>query len=299
MGRLECPEEALHVRKVLRAPPIDKRGADALASPSASLADGDQPETRRQIFMGNRSELTQESREKAEEVLEYRFNNPRWLAEALTHASVADDRRHSNERLEFLGDAILGAVICEHLFHAYPDWLEGELTKTKSTVVSRQVCAEIAAHLGLPDLMTLGKGMTGRPGLPSSLGAAVFESVVAGIYLDGGLEEARRFVLRHMEPYIHEAASSAHQKDFKSLLQQYAQKNLPDLPTYVLLEEHGPDHAKEFKVCVEVAGQRYRAVWGSSKKQAEQQAALATMEALGLVEMDDAGRVQLLAHDIE
>src|SRR5215213_4659838 len=115
-------------------------------------------------------------------MLEYRFRDHNLLKEALTHASIADDRRLSNERLEFLGDAVLGLVVCHRLFEIYPDYLEGDLTKLKSAVV--------ANALGLTDLIFVGKGMTGRTGSaarPSSLAAGVFESIIAAIYLDGGL----------------------------------------------------------------------------------------------------------------
>ena len=115
-------------------------------------------------------------------ILGYRFNDPELLVEALTHASSAGDRLNSNERMEFLGDAILGFVVCEYLFGQFPDFLEGDLTKIKSAVVSRRACAEISNQINLADMLNLGKGMTGRLGLPSSVAAAVFESVIAAIW---------------------------------------------------------------------------------------------------------------------
>ncbi|MEM9882563.1 MAG: ribonuclease III [Planctomycetota bacterium] len=228
-----------------------------------------------------------------EELLGYRFTDPQLLREALTHASVADNRLASNERMEFLGDAILGYVVCERLFVAYPDLLEGDMTKIKSAVVSRRVCAKITKSLGLDKRLNLGKGMAGRPGLPSSVAAAVYESIIAAIYLDGGIEAARSFILQHVEPYIVEAAASAHQQNFKSVLQQMAQKHLPSNPTYLLLDEKGPDHAKAFEVCVEIEGRRYAAAWANSKKQAEQEAALLALIELGLARHDDNGHIEL------
>ncbi len=231
--------------------------------------------------------------DKAAEVLGYRFKNPALLKEALTHASVAGDRLQSNERMEFLGDAILGFVVCEFLYNNYPDLLEGDLTKIKSAVVSRRVCAKISQATDMASMLDLGKGMAGRSELPSSVAAAVLESLIAAIYLDGGMEAARDFVLRHMIPFIEEAADSAHQHNFKSVLQQYAQKRLPANPVYILLDEKGPDHCKCFEVCVELDGRRSASAWANSKKQAEQQAALNALVELGLAQITDDGRVRL------
>lgn len=235
--------------------------------------------------------------EETYQVLGYRFKNTDLLQEALTHASLADDRRNSNERMEFLGDAILGYVVCEYLYQNYPDLLEGDMTKIKSAVVSRRVCAQITLAINLDGLLNLGKGMAGRPGLPSSVAAAVLESIIAAIYLDGGMEAARDFVVRQVEPYIHEAAASAHQQNFKSVLQQLSQKLLPCNPSYVLLDEKGPDHAKAFEVCIEIEGRRFGSAWANSKKQAEQQAALNALTELGLASEDEAGLVHLAEPD--
>ena len=237
--------------------------------------------------------ISDDIRLRAERALGYSFSNGELLAEALTHASVAEHRLTSNERLEFLGDAILGSVVCEYLFHHYKDYLEGELTKIKSAVVSRKVCAEISCAIGLTELLSLGKGMSGRSDLPSSLAAAVYEALVAAIYLDGGREPAQDFILRHMAPVIREAAESAHQHNFKSVLQQYAQRQLSALPTYRLLDQQGPDHSKQFQVAAEIGGHRYAGAWGASKKQAEQQAALLALQELALVRIDPDGEVHM------
>ena len=162
----------------------------------------------------------------AQHVLGYLFRDAQLLREALTHASSADHRLKSNERLEFLGDAILGYVVCEELYRAYPNLLEGDLTKIKSAVVSRRVCAKVTRSIRLEELLNLGKGMTSRPGLPPSVAAAVFESIIAAIYLDGGMDAARDFILRHLRPYIEDAANSEHQQNFKSVLQQLTQQCL-------------------------------------------------------------------------
>jgi len=229
----------------------------------------------------------------AHQVLGYLFRDTALLRAALTHASSADHRLQSNERLEFLGDAILGYVVCEELYHAYPDLLEGDLTKIKSVVVSRRTCAEITQSIHLEDLLNLGKGMTSRPGLPSSVAAAVFESIIAAIYLDGGMDAAREFILRHLRPYIDDAANSEHQQNFKSVLQQLAQQCLEHPVTYVLLDAKGPDHAKAFEVCVEIDGRRFDSAWANNKKQAEQAAALGALRGLGLAD-DGADEVHLI-----
>ena len=192
---------------------------------------------------------------------------------ALTHASGAAHRLASNERLEFLGDAILGAVVCDLLFRQYPEYLEGDLTRLKSIVVSRQTCAKISEAMGLRDFLILGKGMTTCPVVPSSLLANVFESLIAAIYLDGGVEPASRFIRKHVEPEIELAADGELGENYKSLLQQVAQREHGTTPVYQLLDEKGPDHSKCFKISAQVGSRRYQGAWGRNKKEAEQRAA--------------------------
>lgn len=210
----------------------------------------------------------------------YQFKSIPLLRSALTHASGAQHRLASNERLEFLGDAILGAVVCEVLFSRYPEYLEGELTKIKSVVVSRQTCAKISDALGLKEFLILGKGMTTHPTIPMSLLADVFESLVAAIYLDGGNEASRQFILRHMGPEIELAAGGDHGGNYKSVLQQLAQREYGMTPTYQLLDEKGPDHSKCFKIAAQVGRNRYQPSWGRNKKEAEQRAALNALSEL-------------------
>ncbi len=227
-------------------------------------------------------------RRKAENALGYRFLKPELLARALTHASTAGSRLDSNERLEFLGDAVLGIVVCEMIFRRYPQYLEGEMTKVKSLAVSRQTCAEVSSRLGLERLLILGRGMQTNAPLPSSLGAAAIESVIGAIYLDGGFEAAAAFLRPLMTDVIERAANSGHQENFKSVLQQHAQQTSGQTPQYRILDEQGPDHAKSFRICVEINGRRFEPCWGNSKKKAEQDAALAALKELGVVkEMED------------
>ena len=211
--------------------------------------------------------------ERCQERLDYRFRNESLLHSALTHASGALHRLASNERLEFLGDAILGSVVCEILFHNYPELLEGELTKIKSVVVSRQTCAKISEALRLDEFLILGKGMTCHPTIPSSLLSDVFESLIAAIYLDGGDSAARTFIETHLGPEIEMAASGENGCNYKSQLQQFAQREYGNTPTYQLLDEKGPDHSKCFKISAQIGRDRYQPAWGRNKKEAEQRAA--------------------------
>jgi len=229
----------------------------------------------------------------AEQLLGHRFADKDLLVKALTHASVADTRLESNERLEFLGDAVLGLVVCEYLHQKYGDLLEGELTKIKSSVVSRRTCADIAGAMGLDELLRLGKGLADRHSLPKSVLAAVYESLIGALHVDGGIDIARKFILKGMKETIKRAAGSGHQYNFKSVLQQTAQEELGQQPQYLVLDEKGPDHAKCFEVCVELGARRFQSCWGASKKQAEQQAALEALLELGFAERRDDGEVRL------
>lgn len=227
-------------------------------------------------------------REKAEAVLGYTFKNPQILLESLTHASIADNRLNSNERMEFLGDAVLDLVVCEALYLKFPSYLEGDLTKVKSAVVSRRTCAEVSNETGLTDLLIIGKGISNREMMPSSLAAAVYESVVAALYLDGGFDVVKEYVLRTMTPKINDIASNSHQQNYKALLQQHAQQMLGATPMYELMDEKGPDHSKCFEVCVTIAGRRYESAWGMNKKIAEQKAALVALRELGVIDEAEA-----------
>jgi ribonuclease-3 len=186
--------------------------------------------------------------------------------------------------MEFLGDAVLDLVICEALYLKFPQYLEGDLTKLKSAVVSRRTCAEVSREIKLDELLIIGKGISSRADMPPSLAAAVYESIVAALYLDGGFDVAKTFVLRTMSPKVDSIAATVHQQNYKAVLQQYAQKTLGGTPLYELLDEKGPDHSKCFEVCVTVDGRRFSSGWGTNKKMAEQKAALLALEELGLME---------------
>jgi ribonuclease-3 len=224
--------------------------------------------------------------ERCQKLIGYSFQSPELLALALTHASVATTRVESNERMEFLGDAVLGVVVCQELYERYEDLLEGQMTKIKSAVVSRRTCAVIAEEKGIAELLFLGKGMPRPDRLPQSVAAAVFEAIIGAVYLDGGLEAARRFIIDAVGPFIDEAFETEHQRNYKSLLQQHSQRRWGTTPDYQLLDEKGPDHSKCFEVAVSIGGRHFSSAWGMSKKDAEQEAARRALRELGLMEAE-------------
>jgi len=207
----------------------------------------------------------------------YSFREPQLLAQALTHSSIKTEDNPSNERLEFLGDSVLGLVMTEFLYNYFQDHDEGELTQIKSFVVSTQVLAQESERLKLTAFYNVGKGVTRKRTMPVSLQANVFEAVVAAIYKDGGLESARRFILRNLFHHVLSVAENQHPKNWKSLLQQYAQKELNLTPTYKVIEEKGPDHVKSFIVIAMLGKVPGKTGLGRSKKEAEQIAARETL----------------------
>jgi len=237
--------------------------------------------------------LNQDQIDQAQTILKHTFADQDLLQRAFVHASVTDSRIDSNERLEFLGDAILGMFVCERIFRQYPKYLEGEMTKIKSHAVSRAACAEIAIEVGLDQLIRVGKGMQSQPTLPASLAAAITEAVIAALYLDGGMEAVVRFLEPLIDPLIDAAVDSGHQHNFKSVLQQHVQRLHGVSPSYHILDERGPDHEKSFQIGVEVRGENYEPSWGQSKKQAEQEAAKNALHAMGVVEICDEGNAHM------
>jgi ribonuclease III len=217
--------------------------------------------------------------DECQDVIGYRFRQPELLRAALTHTSGANTRLASNERMEFLGDSVLGLVCCEQLYQRFPEYQEGDLTKVKSAVVSRRTCARISKKLHLGEFLFMGRGMHAQYDVPSNLLADVFESLVAAIYLDGGLDAAKKFILKYLIPEIEDAAGDGH-GNYKSILQQVAQRQYGDTPKYRVLDEQGPDHNKCFKVSAEIARHYYPAAWGANKKEAEQKAAMNALAAI-------------------
>jgi ribonuclease-3 len=212
--------------------------------------------------------------------LGYRFRDPQFLVQALTHSSIKTLDNPSNERLEFLGDSVLGLVMTEFLYNYFNERDEGELTQIKSVVVSTTTLAAESERLKLSYFYNVGKGVTRKRNLPVSLQANVFEAAVAAIYKDGGLEPARRFIIRNLFHRVLEVVEDEHQKNYKSLLQQWAQKEINVTPTYRVIAERGPDHLKHFEVVAVVARETFKAGVGRSKKEAEQ---IAAQEALSVL----------------
>lgn len=212
--------------------------------------------------------------------LGYQFRDLALLEKALTHSSMRTSSLESNERLEFLGDSVLAMVVAQRIFECYPDDSEGEMTKIKSVVVSRKTLANISKALSLHSFMAIGKGITSHRKIPLSLHGNVLEAIIGAIYLDGGLEPARGFILKHLDAEIERVEQGRHGANYKSVLQQHSQRHMGAAPTYRVVSEHGPDHGKSFEVVALIKGEAYGVGWGSTKKEAEQHAAQKTLEIL-------------------
>ena len=221
--------------------------------------------------------------EQCQELIGYEFTDLKLLSLALTHSSVAPSRVESNERLEFLGDSVLGMIVCRRLYDLPDNLPEGEMTKIKSSVVSRRTCSKIANNMELHQLASFGKGMFRRGQLPVSITAALFETIIGAIYLDGGLAAAEKFILPLVEPYIEKVINEKYSSDYKSMLQQHLQQGKNPKPDYRLLDEKGPSHSKCFEIALSVGSRQFPSAWGNTKKDAEQKAAKLALEELGLL----------------
>ncbi len=210
-----------------------------------------------------------------ERTLGVRFARPELLEAALTHRSYAFEQGTpvNNERLEFLGDAVLGLVVTDLAYREFPEMSEGELAKLRAAIVNMGALAEVARDLGLGDHVRLGKGeeMSGGRGKASILADAL-EAVLGAIYLDLGLEVARGLIERLFRPRMIAYVRGEGERDFKTMLQELASQDLRALPEY-RITERGPDHEKEFTATVHLAGRAWGTGVGRSKKEAEQQAA--------------------------
>lgn len=217
-----------------------------------------------------------------EKVLDYRFEKPELLEQALTHSSYANERLGGaldcNERLEFLGDAVLGMVVADHLYREHPDLPEGDLTRLRASMVCEEALAEVARGWDLGEYIRLGHGeaLTGGQERTSILADAV-EAVLAALYLDGGIAQARRTirgaVLSHEAP-------AGRTRDHKTALQEFVQRESGHVLTYELLSAQGPDHQKTFTMAVSLDGRQIGQGNGHSKKEAEQMAAKTALETL-------------------
>ncbi len=215
-----------------------------------------------------------------EQTIGYSFRDKTLLGIALTHTSCRLENNFSNERLEFLGDAVLGMVISDYLYKYMPNNSEGELTRIKSVVVCQSTLAKVSQEAQLQDFIVLGKGINDRNFLPKSILANVFEAVIAAIYLDGGIEAAYNFTIKYLKKEINLVCNNQHEKNYKSILQQYSQNEHNVTPNYRILKQIGPEHGKSFEVIVLIDGNEYGTGWGKSKKEAEQSAAKETLKIL-------------------
>lgn len=211
--------------------------------------------------------------------LGYAFREPELLLRALTHASVKSPDAPCNERLEFLGDAVLGMVIAHFLFNTFPGEPEGELTRLRSRIVSAPALARLGRELGLDHELTIGKGLA-RQGLSSAVLADGVEAVIGAVYLDGGLEAAQSIVLWGLAEVIEEAVEGGAIRNYKSLLQERTQQEWKITPTYDVVAESGPDHKKRFVVVAKIEGVERGRGEGLSKKLAEQAAAKQALSGL-------------------
>ncbi len=224
----------------------------------------------------------------AQQVLQYHFRQPALLEEALTHRShlqeTSSSHARDNERLEFLGDAVLGLIVSEYLAETFPALAEGALSQIRSRLVGRVALTDAARQLGLGPLLRLGRGEERTEGRDkSSLLANALEAVIAAIYLDGGMAAARAFVLKALASQwraLREDNLDAFRQDYKSQLQEWAQQHFHALPVYTVIEESGPDHRKTFTVTVAIARTMYGSGLGQTRKMAEQQAARQALDHL-------------------
>ena len=218
-----------------------------------------------------------------EAAIGYKFKNIELLQNALAHSSYANERWHnslkSNERLEFLGDSILGMCVAEYLYCTFPDRPEGELTRMRADMVCEQTLANVAGRIGLGEHLLLGKGEEQGGGRTrNSILADAVESVIAASFLDGGMGAAKQFIQKFI--LVEVPVKKLHNVDYKTSLQELVQQKKNQVLSYALVGESGPDHDKHFEVEVSLNGKVVGLGSGSSKKRAEQDAARVAIESL-------------------
>lgn len=221
-----------------------------------------------------------------EKKLNYTFRNPALLGEALSHSSYANEHRanhlNSNERLEFLGDSVLGFVTAEFLFTQHPNLPEGDLTRIRAALVCEQSLYEVAKKLELGRYLKLGRGEEAGGGRErTSILADATEAVFAAVYLDGGIAEASALIHRVLLDVEREEIVEERRRDFKTSLQELIQRQADQVLSYRMIGEQGPDHAKIFQAEVLLNGESLGSGFGRSKKEAEQSAAKAALQTLG------------------
>jgi ribonuclease III len=213
---------------------------------------------------------------KFEDIIKYKFKNKEYILEALTHSSYSNENKSYsfNERLEFLGDSVLGIVISDYLFKNEQELPEGELTKLRANIVCEESLSDVAKDINLGSHILLGRGEEATGGRErASILADAFEAVIAAIYLDGGIEYAKLFVLDHMKEIIQDSIKGRIFRDYKTHLQEVIQSKGESNIVYNLVEEIGPDHNKRFVMQVKLDDEVLGRGEGKSKKEAEQSAA--------------------------
>ncbi len=219
-----------------------------------------------------------------------KFRNQSLLDLAFHHRSYSNENsrdRNNNERLEFLGDAVLGMIVASRLYSVLADRQEGDLAKIKSVVVSEDTLSIIAVSLGVSQYLVLGKGeeMSGGRTKKAILADAM-EAIIGALYLDSGFKAVETFVLSIINPQIDLVLQNRHHKDYKTLLQEHIQKLYKTVPKYILVDRTGPDHDRTFWVSVEIYGTMYGPESGKSKKEAEQSVAASAWKSMGLDSAD-------------
>lgn len=219
-----------------------------------------------------------------EKNLNYKFKNIELLKNALIHSSYANENRgniHSNERLEFLGDSVLSIIVSEHIYNRFPNMPEGELTRLRASLVCEKSLCAFSRELGIGDYLKLGKGEDKNGGRErDSILADAFEAVLAAIYLDGGMEAAKKHIMNNVLNDIKHHDDDTF-KDYKTTLQEIIQRNPEESVTYILIDESGPDHDKRFTVEVHLNSNVIGTGTGKNKKQAEQMAAKQALHLMG------------------
>ena len=221
-----------------------------------------------------------DSLKRLQESIEYSFSDPSLLENALRHASASDRQHQSNERLEFLGDAVIGLAVAEKIHSLRPPRTEGEMTAMKSAAVRGPSLELVGRDLNLQDFLLTDEGLSRGEAYPGSLIAAAYEALVGAIFLDGGWAEARDFVIRTLAAQIQKAERGEHQPNFKAILQEKLQAEGKAPPQYVTVKALGPAHNKRFQAAVTADGRERGSGWGATKKEAQQNAACAALEEL-------------------
>ena len=232
--------------------------------------------------IGTMTPDTDSSLEELQAAINYHFNDSSLLREALTHKSFAHEQQGkssiSNERLEFLGDAVLELSITHILMERFPDYSEGKLTKLRAGIVNKDGVAAVARELNLGHYILLGRGEEGSSGrVKNSILANAYEALIAAVYYDGGYQQVFKLIENHFSQLIYEVGEKGMSRDYKTRLQEYSQSALGAIPEYVMVREEGPDHAKIFEVYVTINSIRYETGRGRNKKTAEQEAARRTL----------------------